>query len=145
MAEKTTADMNSNVADFVAIPLPPEPSPIPAKTIGDNFRVSSTVLDAVAKDCDKLLRSLNTVLGDFTRVEAENRARKSGPNEVALTPLSAEIVLDSRQIETSVIDGQSAIIKLTTKTQTSNSQPDIRNSKALAAEQSIEPFSRTGP
>src|ERR1019366_5816348 len=48
-----------------------------------NIRVSSAVLDAAANDDDELLRSLQTGLGGLTQVEAESRARTSGPNEVA--------------------------------------------------------------
>src|ERR1035437_3904401 len=82
-AEKTTAGMNSGVTGLAVTPPPPEASSIPAKAKEHNIRVSSAVLDAAAKDGDELLRSLQTGLGGLTQIDAESRARTSGPNEVA--------------------------------------------------------------
>ena len=48
-----------------------------------NIRVSQAVLDAAMKEGDALLQSLQTALGGLTQTEAEDRARKAGPNEVA--------------------------------------------------------------
>jgi Mg2+-importing ATPase len=64
--------------------LPPaEASPIAAKAKEHHIRVSQDVLDAAAKDGDELLRFLHSGLDGLTQSEAENRARTSGPNEVA--------------------------------------------------------------
>jgi P-type Mg2+ transporter len=57
--------------------------PIPAKPKNQNIRVSPAVLDAARKDGDELLRDLRTSLGGLTQAEAEERARTTGPNEVA--------------------------------------------------------------
>src|SRR6202162_3003982 len=57
------------------------PSPTNAKT--EIIHVSSAVLDAARKDGDELLRGLRTSLGGLTQSEAEERARRTGPNEVA--------------------------------------------------------------
>jgi len=48
-----------------------------------NIRVSAAVLDAALKDGDALLQSLRTRYGGLTQAEAEERARTTGPNEVA--------------------------------------------------------------
>ena len=45
--------------------------------------MSPAVLDAAGKDGDELLRSLRTTGEGLTQVEAEDRARKTGPNVVA--------------------------------------------------------------
>jgi Mg2+-importing ATPase len=60
---------------------PAEPSPTKAKT--ENIQVSPAVLDAARKDGEELLRDLRTSLGGLTQAEAEERARTTGPNEVA--------------------------------------------------------------
>src|SRR3984893_8415068 len=57
------------------------PSPTNAKT--KNIHVSPTVLDAARKDGEVLLRDLRTSLGGLTQADAEERARTTGPNEVA--------------------------------------------------------------
>jgi Mg2+-importing ATPase len=56
---------------------------IPAKAKSRNIRVSPAVLDAARKDSEELLRSLRTTAGGLTQAEAEERARTTGPNEVA--------------------------------------------------------------
>jgi len=56
-------------------------SPTKAKT--DNIRVSPAVLDAARKDSEELLRDLRTSLVGLTQAEAVERARTTGPNEVA--------------------------------------------------------------
>jgi P-type Mg2+ transporter len=61
---------------------PHEPT-IPTKTKNQNIRVSPAVLDAARKDGEELLRSLRTTPGGLTQMEAEERARTTGPNEVA--------------------------------------------------------------
>ena len=61
---------------------PTEPA-IPTKSKSHNIHVSPAVLDAARKDGDELLRDLRTSLGGLTQAEAEERARTTGPNEVA--------------------------------------------------------------
>src|ERR1017187_5923491 len=58
----------------------PSPKPIPSH---QNIRVSQAVLDAAMKEGDALLQSLRTAIGGLTQVEAEERARTTGQNEVA--------------------------------------------------------------
>src|SRR5580700_713850 len=57
------------------------PRPTNAKT--ENIHVSPAVLDAARKDGEELLRDLRTSLGGLTQTEAVERARTTGPNEVA--------------------------------------------------------------
>ena len=64
-------------------PARPNEPPIPTKTKNQNIRVSAAVLEAARKDGDELLRDLRTSLGGLTQAEAEERARTTGPNEVA--------------------------------------------------------------
>jgi Mg2+-importing ATPase len=68
-------------------PLAPPPHPgaaaTPTKAKHPNIRVSTAVLEAARKNCDELLRDLQTSLNGLTEAEAEERARKTGPNEVA--------------------------------------------------------------
>jgi Mg2+-importing ATPase len=59
-----------------------EPS-IPAKSKKQNIRVSPAVLDAARKDGEQLLRDLRTSSAGLTQAEAAERARTTGPNEVA--------------------------------------------------------------
>ena len=47
------------------------------------IRVSPAVLDAAGKDGEELLQSLRTTAAGLTQTEAEERARTTGPNEVA--------------------------------------------------------------
>ena len=61
---------------------PTEPS-ISTKSKKQNIRVSPAVLDAARKDCEQLLRDLRTSPGGLTEADAEERARTTGPNEVA--------------------------------------------------------------
>jgi Mg2+-importing ATPase len=64
--------------------LPPsEASPVPAKAKEHNIRISPAVHDAAGKNGDALLQSLRTAPEGLTQTEAEERARTSGPNEVA--------------------------------------------------------------
>jgi P-type Mg2+ transporter len=57
--------------------------PIPTQTKNENIRVSPAVLDAARKDGGQLLRDLRTSLGGLTQAEADERARTTGPNDVA--------------------------------------------------------------
>ena len=61
----------------------PNERPIPTKTKNQNIRVSPAVLDAARKDGEQLLRDLRTSLNGLTQAEAEERARTTGPNEIA--------------------------------------------------------------
>ena len=70
-------------APVVAPSLPPAQTPIPKSAKSKNIQVSPAVLDAARKDGDELLRNLRTAVGGLTQAEAEERARTTGPNEVA--------------------------------------------------------------
>src|SRR5580700_5474643 len=61
----------------------PNEPPIPNKTKTQNIRVSAAVLDAARKDGEALLRDLKTSLVGLSQVEADERMRKTGPNEIA--------------------------------------------------------------
>ena len=85
-ADSTTgalADAGTAGAKLAVAPLGPNQLPVPSKTKNQNIHVSSAVLEAARKEGDDLLRSLRTSLGGLTQVEAEERARATGPNEVA--------------------------------------------------------------
>ena len=56
---------------------------IPTKPKNQNIRVSPAVLDAARNGCDELLQNLRTSLDGLTQAEAEERAWRTGPNEVA--------------------------------------------------------------
>ena len=58
-------------------------SPPTAKTNHQHIRVSPAVLDAARKDGANVLRDLGTSLAGLSQTEAEDRARTSGPNEIA--------------------------------------------------------------
>ncbi len=64
-------------------PAHPDKPAIPTKTKNQNIRVSPAVLDAARKDGEALLRDLRTSVAGLTQAEAEERARTTGPNEVA--------------------------------------------------------------
>ena len=61
----------------------PNERPILTKTKNQHIQVSPAVLSAARKDGEELLRDLQTSLGGLTQAEAEERARMTGPNEVA--------------------------------------------------------------
>jgi Mg2+-importing ATPase len=61
----------------------PNQAPIPTKGKNHNICVAPAVLDAARKDGEELLRDLRTTLAGLTQAEAEERARTTGPNEVA--------------------------------------------------------------
>ncbi|MGB7730035.1 MAG: magnesium-translocating P-type ATPase [Candidatus Acidiferrum sp.] len=63
----------------------PQPNhpPIPTKAKNQHIQVSPAVLSAARIDGEDLLRNLQTSLDGLTQAEAEERARKTGPNEVA--------------------------------------------------------------
>lgn len=61
----------------------PNALPIPTKIKNQNIHVSPAVIDAARKDGEELLRDLRTSLSGLKQVEAEERARATGPNEVA--------------------------------------------------------------
>ncbi|MGD0156474.1 MAG: magnesium-translocating P-type ATPase [Terracidiphilus sp.] len=83
VVEKVAKDGNLNAVVPPGTPPPPDASPIAAKAKEHNIRVSPAVLDAAAKEGDDLLQLLRTAPGGLTQAEAEERARTSGPNEVA--------------------------------------------------------------
>jgi len=64
-------------------PPPPSQLPIPTKGKNQHIQVSPAVLAAARKDSEQLLRDLRTSLGGLTQAQAEERARTTGPNEVA--------------------------------------------------------------
>ena len=66
-----------------ASPTRPDHPPASKKPKSQNIRVSPAVLDAALKDGEALLQSLRTSPGGLTQAEAEERARTTGPNEVA--------------------------------------------------------------
>jgi P-type Mg2+ transporter len=67
----------------VGAPAHPQKPAIVAKAKNPNIHVSPAVLDAARKDGEELLRSLGTTSAGLTQAEAEERARRAGPNEVA--------------------------------------------------------------
>jgi len=74
----------SGTADSkLAPPASPNEHPILTKTKSQNIRVSPAVLDAARKDGEELLRDLRTSLNGLTQAEAQERARTTGPNEIA--------------------------------------------------------------
>ena len=64
-------------------PLSPTEPSIPKNAKSKNIQVSPAVLDAARKGGEELLRDLRTAPGGLTQAEAEERARTTGPNEVA--------------------------------------------------------------
>jgi Mg2+-importing ATPase len=56
---------------------------VPAKTKAQKIRVSPEVLAAARKDGETLLRDLRSSLAGLTEAQAEERARATGPNEIA--------------------------------------------------------------
>ena len=80
----TGALVASGTADSkLAPPASPNEHPILTKTKSQNIRVSPAVLDAARKDGEELLRDLRTSLNGLTQAEAQERARTTGPNEIA--------------------------------------------------------------
>jgi Mg2+-importing ATPase len=78
------ADAPQTAASKVAVPPAHSGKPaISTKTKNQNIRVSPAVLDAARKDGEVLLRDLRTAATGLTQAEAEERARTTGPNEVA--------------------------------------------------------------
>jgi Mg2+-importing ATPase len=82
-AEESAAGSRPSGVGAAGIPSAPDAPPIPAKAKEHNIRVSPAVLDAAGKDGDALLQSLHTTAEGLTQAEADQRARTSGPNEVA--------------------------------------------------------------
>jgi Mg2+-importing ATPase len=78
-ATKVTSGAPSAAGAFPA----PDESQVPAKAKEHNIHVSAAVLEAAAKDGAALLLSLHAAPEGLTQAEAEERARTSGPNEVA--------------------------------------------------------------
>ena len=61
----------------------PNEPPVAAKSKSQTIHVSPAVLDAARKGSEELLRDLRTSPVGLTQAEAEERARTTGPNEVA--------------------------------------------------------------
>jgi Mg2+-importing ATPase len=70
----------SNLAGPTPSPIHP---PIPTNKKNQEIHVSPAVFDAARKDSETLLRDLRTSLCGLAEVEAEERARTTGPNVVA--------------------------------------------------------------
>jgi Mg2+-importing ATPase len=65
------------------VPCHPSAQAIPKKTKNPNIHVSRAVVDASQKLGDELLRDLRSSADGLTEDDAKNRARQSGPNEIA--------------------------------------------------------------
>ena len=84
LAVQTAAtNANSSDAGVAGTPPPPEPSSSGDKAKEHKILVSPAVLEAAGKDGEELLKSLRTSPEGLTQTEAKDRARTSGPNEVA--------------------------------------------------------------
>jgi Mg2+-importing ATPase len=81
----TGALVAAGTADSKLAPPPASSNerPILTKTKSQNIRVSPVVLDVARKDGEELLRDLRTSLNGLTQADAEERARTTGPNEIA--------------------------------------------------------------
>ncbi len=83
----TTAGAGSNsgasVVDAGTASAKPVGPPNQAKAKHENIRVSDAILAAARNGGDELLRELRTSTAGLTQAEAEERARTTGPNEVA--------------------------------------------------------------
>ncbi len=82
-AEKSAEGSGPSGVGAAGMPSASDAPPIPAKAKEHNIRVSPAVLDAAGKDGDALLQSLHTTAKGLTQSEVDQRARTSGPNEVA--------------------------------------------------------------
>src|ERR1700693_3490657 len=81
-ADRTTGAL-ADAGTAGAKPARPNQPPVPSKIKNQNIHVSPAVLEAARKEGEDLLRSLRTSLDGLTQAEAEERARTTGPNEVA--------------------------------------------------------------
>jgi magnesium-transporting ATPase (P-type) len=82
-ATRPLVDTGTAGSKIASPPASPNEPSIPKKTKNNNIHVSPAVLDAARKEGEELLRDLRTSLGGLTQAEAEERARTTGPNEVA--------------------------------------------------------------
>jgi Mg2+-importing ATPase len=82
-AEALVDDAGTAGSKIAEPPVRPNALPIPAKTKNQNIHVSPAVIDAAWKGGEELLRDLRTSLSGLTQVVADERARTTGPNEVA--------------------------------------------------------------
>ena len=81
---ETSVNAGGTVGSSIAgLPARPDEPRAPTKAKSQNIRVSPEVLDAAGKDGEELLRSLRTTPQGLKQTEAEERARTTGPNEVA--------------------------------------------------------------
>src|ERR1700680_1031760 len=76
-------DAGTPASQPTAPPLHPTEPSIPTKSKKQNIRVSPAVLDAARMDGEQLLGDLRTSLSGLTEADAEDRARTTGPNEIA--------------------------------------------------------------
>jgi magnesium-transporting ATPase (P-type) len=76
-------NVDGTVGCLAGPPARPDEPTIPTKSKNRNIRVSPAVLDAARKVGEELLRSLRTTPQGLKQAEAEERARTTGPNEVA--------------------------------------------------------------
>src|SRR5271165_5133595 len=74
------ADAASKPSPLLTSAIPPS---ISSKTKNEKIHVSPAVLGAARKDGEQLLRDLRTSLNGLTQADAEERARSTGPNEIA--------------------------------------------------------------
>ncbi len=75
--------VETGASHLTAPPARPSEPPKQTKTKNQNIHVSAAVLDAARKDGEQLLRDLRTSLNGLTQAEADERARTTGPNEIA--------------------------------------------------------------
>src|SRR6185437_15534941 len=86
-AERTAAALAGNTgaagSGLAGVSAHPDEPAVHTKATNRNIHVSAAVLDAARKDGEELLLCLRTTPQGLTQAEAEERARTTGPNEVA--------------------------------------------------------------
>lgn len=82
-AEVPIAGGSTASSGLAGPPVLPHHPPVSTKAKNHNIQVSPAVLGAARKDGEAVLQDLRTAPGGLTQVEAEERARIAGPNEVA--------------------------------------------------------------
>src|ERR1700729_3462567 len=80
---KSAAVISADDDESAGRSLTPKEQRLAAKTSHQNIRVSPEVLLAARTDGEALLRDLRTSLAGLSEAEAEERARATGPNEIA--------------------------------------------------------------
>jgi P-type Mg2+ transporter len=79
----SVSDTKTAVSEPAGPASPPIRTPTPTKKKNQEIHVSRAVLDAARKDSEELLKDLRTSPQGLTEAEAQERARTTGPNEVA--------------------------------------------------------------